>query len=103
MTFSTPGDHVIVVAGHLRIDPDHRASYLEGCHAVVRRARTARGCLDFALSADLVDAGRINVFERWETVADVEAFRGSGPSDAQTALIREADVGEFEIASTETR
>jgi quinol monooxygenase YgiN len=94
---------MIVVAGHLRIDPDHRASYLEGCHEVVRQARTARGCLDFALSADLVDAGRINVFERWETVADVEAFRGSGPSDDQAAQVLEADVRQFEIASTETR
>lgn len=93
---------MIVVAGHLQVDPDGRASYLDGCHDVVRQARAAQGCLDFALSADLLDPGRINVLERWETVADVEAFRGSGPSDDQTAQIRDADVRQFEVVSTDS-
>lgn len=92
---------MIIVAGHLQLDPDSRSSYLEGCHDVVTQARTAPGCLDFALSADLLDPGRINVLERWETAADVEAFRGSGPSADQTAQIREADVQQFEVASAE--
>lgn len=92
---------MIVVSGHLHVDPDGRASYLDGCHDVVRQARAAPGCLDFALSADLLDPGRINVLERWETLADVEAFRGSGPSGDQTAQIRQADVRQFEVVSTE--
>lgn len=92
---------MIVVAGHLQLDPDSRPSFLEGCQEVVAQARTAPGCLDFALSADLLDPDRINVLERWESAADVEAFRGSGPSADQTAQIREADVRQFEVASTE--
>lgn len=71
---------MIVVAGHLQVEPDGRASYLEGCREVVRLAQAAHDCLDFALSPDLVDPSRVNVFDRWQTLAAVEAFRGSGPS-----------------------
>jgi quinol monooxygenase YgiN len=89
---------MIIVAGHLLVDPDHRTSYLEGCHEVVRLARATSGCLDFTLSADLLDPGRINVLERWESLAAVDAFRGSGPSEDQTAQILEADVRPFAVA-----
>jgi quinol monooxygenase YgiN len=67
------------------IDPERRESYLAACVPVVERARRANGCLDFALSVDPVEPGRINVFERWESQQAVEAFRGSGPSEDQSA------------------
>ncbi|WP_051026865.1 putative quinol monooxygenase [Nocardia higoensis] len=70
-----------------------------GCAGVVEQARRARGCLDFAIGADLVEPGRINVFERWATQEEVEAFRGSGPEQGQSAAIVEASVTEFDIAA----
>ena len=91
---------MIIVAGHLQVGSDDRTSYLEGCEEVVRQARVADGCLDFALSPDLVDPTRINVFERWASLADLEAFRGSGPDGDQTVQIPRADVMQFEVTST---
>lgn len=91
---------MVIVAGHIRVDPQQRASYLAGCVDVVTQARRAPGCLDFTISADLLDPGRINVFERWECQAAVESFRGSGPSADQTATMLSADVSEYEIAAT---
>jgi quinol monooxygenase YgiN len=88
---------MVIVAGHIVVDPQERDDYLSGCVDVVRQARRAAGCLDFALSADLVDPGRINIFERWESQAAVEAFRGSGPSDEQGAAIRAASVAEYDV------
>jgi quinol monooxygenase YgiN len=73
---------VLIIAGWLRVDPASRADYLEGCAAVVEQARSAPGCLDFALSADLLDPGRINVHERWESDEQLHAFRGNGPASA---------------------
>ena len=70
---------MVIVAGHITVEPDQREGDLAGCVAVVEQARRAAGCLDFAISADLTDAGRINIFERWESQAAVDAFRGSGP------------------------
>ena len=45
-----------------------------------------------------MDPGRINVFERWESQADVETFRGSGPSDEQSIAMLSAAVSEYDIA-----
>jgi quinol monooxygenase YgiN len=89
---------VVIVAGHVVVDPTQRDDYLSGCVEVVEQARRAAGCLDFALSADLIDPGRINIFERWESQAAVEAFRGSGPSDEQGAAIVSASVSEYDVA-----
>jgi quinol monooxygenase YgiN len=89
---------MVIVAGHLVVDPDARESYLTDCVSVVRQARSTLGCLDFVIAADLVDPSRINIFERWESQAAVEAFRGSGPSDEQGAAIRAASVAEYDVA-----
>lgn len=89
---------MVIVAGHIVVDPAQRAAYLDGCMRVVEAARQTAGCLDFAVSADLVDSGRVNVFERWESQAAVEDFRGNGPSGEQGAAILSAAVAEYDIA-----
>lgn len=89
----------IIVAGHLTVAPEHRADYLAGCADVVRQARAAAGCLDFAISADLLDTSRINILERWSSRAAVDAFRGSGPGDDQGAAMISASVAEYDIAA----
>ncbi|WP_433711483.1 putative quinol monooxygenase [Nocardia sp. CA-084685] len=89
---------MVIVAGHLVVDPEQRNSYLFDCVGIVEQARRAPGCLDFSISADLVDASRIVIFERWESRAAVEDFRGGGPSDAQSAAIRAASVAEYDVA-----
>ncbi|MEV4601968.1 antibiotic biosynthesis monooxygenase family protein [Amycolatopsis sp. NPDC049253] len=89
---------MLIVAGHLVVDPGRREPYLAGCVSVVEQARDAPGCLGFSLTADLVDPGRIVVYERWESRAAVEAFRGSGAGDEQNAEILAAEVAEYDVA-----
>lgn len=91
---------MIVVSGRLYVDAAQRHAYLEECREVARLAREAPGCVDFHLSADPLEADRINIFEQWESVADVETFRGSGPSSEQQVAIRSAEVWQHEIASS---
>jgi len=86
---------VIIVAGHLVVAPEERDAYLEGCVGVVEQARGATGCLDFSIAADLVDPGRINVYERWESREAVETFRGEGPSEEQGGQILAGKVAEY--------
>jgi quinol monooxygenase YgiN len=88
---------MLIVAGHIMVDPGQRTSYLTTCRDVVEQARRAPGCLDFSLTADLVDPGRVNVFEHWETQSAVEAFRGSGPTDEQSAMVVSATVAEYDV------
>jgi quinol monooxygenase YgiN len=88
---------MVIVAGHVIVAPQERDTYLTGCVEVVRQARTAPGCLDFALSADLLDPGRVNILERWESQAALNAFRGSGPSDEQQGAMLSASVVEYDV------
>lgn len=91
---------MLIVSGHLSVEPTQRASYLEGCRRVVELARAAAGCLDFAISPDLLDDGRVNVYERWAARGDVEAFRGSGPAGDQQAALLGASIAEYDVAGS---
>jgi quinol monooxygenase YgiN len=90
---------MVIVAGHLVVPSEERDVYLGGCVDVVAQAREAKGCLDFSIAADLVEPDRVNVFERWESQASVAAFRGSGPSGEQMAVITSASVVEYDVAN----
>ena len=89
---------MVIVAGHITVEPQQREFYLAGCVSIVERARGAAGCLDFAIAADLIDPGRVNIFERWELQAAVETFRGSGPGNEQGAAMLSVSVAEYDIA-----
>jgi quinol monooxygenase YgiN len=88
---------MIIVAGALTVDPQGREEYLEGCVSVVQAAREAHGCRDFALSPDLLEAGRINVYERWDSDEDLQRFRGSGPDGGQLAVLLNIQVDEWSV------
>ncbi|MDQ2709625.1 MAG: antibiotic biosynthesis monooxygenase [Actinomycetota bacterium] len=93
---------MLIVSGWIYVDPDSRDDYLDGCRVVVERARKALGCLDFALAADLLEPGRINIYERWESDEELAAFRGSGPSPEQQAETRDASVNKYRISAVES-
>jgi quinol monooxygenase YgiN len=65
------------------------------------RARAARDCLDFVVSADPTEPNRINVYEQWESDTLLEQFRGAGPEPEQMAAIRDAQVAKYRIPSVE--
>lgn len=86
---------MIIVAGSLSVAPARRTAYLDNCLEVIAAARSAAGCLDFHLSADPLEDGRINVYERWSGRAELDAFRGGGTDDDQNEQILGADVREY--------
>ena len=90
---------MIIVAGHLTVDPTDREAYLETCREVVDAARATEGCLDFAVTADLQDASRVNVFERWSGREPLDAFRGAGVGEDQGAMIRTVSVAEYDVTN----
>ena len=90
---------MLVVAGHLLVNPTERDAYVAECVAVVEAARSAPGCLDFSVTADTVDSSRICIYERWENEDQLLLFRGSGPSDAQQTAILGANVKRYGISS----
>lgn len=57
---------MIVVAGHLTIDPAHRDAALAAIRTAVEATRQEHGNLDYRFSPDLDDPNRFNIIERWE-------------------------------------
>ena len=92
----------IIVAGTLHVDPAQRATYLEARVPILEHARQAPGCLDFSLSADLLDAGRINVYERWRSREDLLAYRaGDGPGLDDNVALTAAEVELHHVSASE--
>ena len=89
---------MVIVAGHITVDPEQREAYLAGSTRVVERARGSDGCLDFAVTADLLDPGRVNLFERWESRDALTAFRRRAPRTKQRAATRSVSVAEYDVA-----
>jgi quinol monooxygenase YgiN len=89
---------MIIVAGHIMLDPEQRETHLAGSKLIVEKARRADGCLDFSMTADLVDPGRVNLFERWESQEAVNAFRRRARRPKQRAAMLSVSVAEYDIA-----
>ena len=51
------------------------------------------------VSADPVELDRVNIYEEWESEADLATFRGSGPDSGISSLIIDAKVAEHRIAA----
>jgi quinol monooxygenase YgiN len=91
---------MLIVAGHLVLDPTDRDAHVVASATAVRLARQAPGCLDFAVSADPVDPTRVNVFERWARPEDLDAFRASGDPDDDTvdfSRIRSFQIEQYNV------
>jgi quinol monooxygenase YgiN len=65
----------VIVAGWITVDPGKRGEVVESFKDMVLRARSAPGCLDFAMTADPVDSDRINMFEFWQSEKDLNSWR----------------------------
>jgi quinol monooxygenase YgiN len=85
---------VIIVTGRILVTDRDR--FLAQSLEAIKLAREADGCLDFVVSADPLEADRVNVLERWTDRAALMAFRGEGPGDDLRSLIKSADVNEYE-------
>ena len=89
---------MVIVAGHITVDPEQRESHLADSMRIIEKARQAEGCLDFAMTADLLDPGRLNLFERWESQEALKAFRRRAPRRRQRAAMLSVSVAEYDIA-----
>lgn len=90
---------MLIVAGYLEFAPADRDAYFTECVPVVQAARRAAGCLEFSITADSVDAGKVQVYERWVSEERLLAFRGDGPSGDPQPRILDANVKRYVISS----
>lgn len=63
---STWRHHMIVVAGTITFDPAQQSAVVAAARQVVGATRAEDGCISYEVFADLVDEGRVHLFEEWE-------------------------------------
>ena len=82
---------MLIIAGYTEVDASKRDDYVAAHQDLVMRCRRAPGCLDVAISSDPLNARRVNVFERWESRDDLEAWRAVADApDTGTEILTEA-------------
>ena len=91
---------MIIVSGRIYVTPGRRDAFVATSRDAVVEARRAPGCLDFVVAADPVEPDRVNVYEQWETEAELEAFRGEGPDSDLNSDIVSADVSRHQVSSS---
>jgi quinol monooxygenase YgiN len=64
---------MVIVAGSFEIKPEDRDEFLAGRADSMRASRGEAGNLEYTMSADPVDPGRVVLFERWEDQASLDA------------------------------
>jgi quinol monooxygenase YgiN len=74
---------VIIIGGSFEIDPAERDAFLASRVEPMRMSRAEQGNIEYCLAADPVEPGRVILFERWASQADLDAhmqrLRSSSP------------------------
>jgi len=64
---------MVIVGGAFTVEPSQRDEFLAGRQDAMRASRAEPGCLEYTLSADPIDPGRIVLFERWSSQEALDA------------------------------
>jgi len=92
----------MIVAGTFDVDPARREEFLRGQDEMMRRSRAEPGCVAYVFSADPIEAGRVHLFERWESKealgAHLAALQAAGPPPPSVPVLS-AEVLQYEIAA----
>ena len=93
---------MLIIAGTFEVDPARRAEFLAGRDAAMRESRAEAGCVDYVLSADPLEPGRVYLYERWESkehlAPHLARMRTQPPADPDAVPVLSADIQQYEIA-----
>jgi len=89
----------LILAGSIRIAPEHLAELRPHLAAQVEGSRGEPGCLAYALSEDPLDPGLIRVFEHFTDAAALEFHRASPHMAAWRAACAALGVHERRMSS----
>jgi len=95
---------MLVIAGHIRLDPAKREAVIAAARDVMRDTRRETGCISYTLSSDVEDQGLFHIFEEWESAEALGAhFKAPHMARFQAAAagfgIKEMKLQRYEVAS----
>lgn len=68
---------MLIVAGTLQIDPEHREAFFDAVAPMVRSTLAEAGCRTYAFTPDPDDPGLIRLYELWDDQAALDAHFAS--------------------------
>lgn len=69
----------VVISGEIDLAPEAREKALLDAQPLIGAALAEKGCVQYAWTLDPAKAGRVHVFEEWETEADLAAHLSAEP------------------------
>jgi quinol monooxygenase YgiN len=93
---------MLIIAGTFEVDPARREEFLASREAGMRESRAESGCIDYVLSADPLEPGRVYLFERWESkehLAPHLARAGSRTPDPDAVPVLASELLQYEIST----
>jgi quinol monooxygenase YgiN len=97
---------VVIVTGELEVDPDQRDPFLAGRVDVMRASRAEAGCIEYTMSADPLQPGRVVLLEKWENqesldahLAGLRAGSSTEPSESAPEIpVKSTSITVYDIA-----
>ncbi len=92
---------MVIVAGTIEVNPDQREAFLAGRIDGMRTSRAEPGCLEYTLSADPTNPGRVMLFERWASQKDLDAHLAAmraRPAPATGVTPKAASIFVYDVA-----
>jgi quinol monooxygenase YgiN len=92
---------MVIVAGTIEVAPDQREAFLAGSIEGMRRSRAEPGCLEYTLSADPTNPGRVMLFERWARQEDLDTHLAASrarPASPTAVAPRAASIVVYDVA-----
>src|SRR5690348_11425674 len=94
---------MLIIAGRIELDPARRDEYLAAAEQNMRDSRAEAGCIDYVLSADPLEPGRVYLFERWESkehlAPHLARLSAPRPAEPDAVPVLSAELLQYEIAT----
>jgi quinol monooxygenase YgiN len=94
---------MVIVGGWFEVEPSARDAFVAGRVDGMRRSRAEQGCIEYVLAPDPVDPGRVVLFERWESQADLDRHlaaarqRQATPDDGPTIAPKSVTIRVYDV------
>lgn len=97
---------MLIVAGNLTIDPADVDTLRAAATEMMAATHQESGCIEYVFSVSVADPGTVQIFEIWESAADLDAhFNEPHMATFQAALanitITGSSLHRYEVASSE--
>ena len=94
----------VIVQGTFSVDPSERDRFVETSVDAMRSSRQEEGCLEYVMAADPLDAKRVVLSERWESMDHLQQHlaqqKSAGRGVDARPVPRSAEITLFEVAAS---